>query len=118
MEQLNLTPEQLGQIAELEKETKAKLDKILTPEQQKILEESRPPRLEGQGGPGMPGGPGGRAVRRTGGGPRGGPGGDQGQGPIVPNALAPRLVIATRRRGAWSSPATGRGLHARNESRG
>jgi hypothetical protein len=48
---LKLTDEQLRQIADLEKETKAKLDKILTDEQKKILEESRPPR-PGQGEPG------------------------------------------------------------------
>jgi hypothetical protein len=86
VEQMNLTAKQLEQIAELEKETKAKLDKILTPEQQKILEESRPPRPEGQGGPGMPGGPGGPGGGRfgPGGGPRDGPGADQGQGPDRP----------------------------------
>jgi len=42
MEQL--TPARRQQIAELEKKTKARLDKILTPEQQKVLMEARPPR--------------------------------------------------------------------------
>jgi len=51
VEKMNLTADQQKQIAELEKETKAKLGKILTPEQQKIIEEAHPPR-PGQGGPG------------------------------------------------------------------
>ena len=49
MKKLNLTADQKKQIHDLEKEIKAKLDKILTPEQKKIMEESRPPRREGQG---------------------------------------------------------------------
>ena len=61
VEQMNLTEEQQKQIAELEKEIKAKLYKILTAEQQKILEEARPP----QGGPGGPGGPGGGHASRV-----------------------------------------------------
>jgi hypothetical protein len=55
-EKLNLTDDQKTQIAELEKETKAKLDKILTVDQQKMLDEFRPMH-RGMGGPGM-GGPG------------------------------------------------------------
>jgi formylglycine-generating enzyme required for sulfatase activity/Spy/CpxP family protein refolding chaperone len=58
MEKMNLTEDQSNQIAELQKEAKAKLDKILTPEQRKTLDESRPPRPNGQGGGGQ-GGPGG-----------------------------------------------------------
>ena len=54
---MNLTEDQLKQIAELEKEAKTKLDKILTPEQQKTLQEARPPRPgQGQGRPGTQGG--------------------------------------------------------------
>jgi hypothetical protein len=49
---LKLTKEQEKQIAELEKEVKERLDKILTDEQKKIIENARPPR-----GPGGPGGP-------------------------------------------------------------
>ena len=64
-EQLNLTSDQQKQLAALEVEVKAKIEKILTPEQLKQLKEMRPP--------GRPGGPGG------GGGP-GGPGGPGGQG--------------------------------------
>lgn len=85
VDKLKFTDEQQKQIADLEKETKEKLYKILTPEQQKILEEARPPR-PGQGGPGGPGGsggPGGPGGGRRGpgaGSGRGGPGGDQGRG--------------------------------------
>jgi hypothetical protein len=83
-EKLNLTDDQVQQIAELERETKAKLDKILTPEQRKILSQTRPPR-PGEGGPN-----GGRRRPRNGAGGGGGsggarPGDDQGpdrpQGP-------------------------------------
>ena len=44
---LNLTEAELKQTAELEKEVKAKLEQILTPEQMKILMEARPPRGPG-----------------------------------------------------------------------
>jgi Spy/CpxP family protein refolding chaperone len=66
-EQLNLTDDQKKQVAALEAEVKAKLEKILTPEQLKQLKEMRPPQR-----PGGPGGFGGR------GGPDGqsGPGGE------------------------------------------
>jgi hypothetical protein len=48
----------------LEQETKAKLYKILTPQQQKVLEATRPPLPGGPGGPGdRPFGPGGRGPR-------------------------------------------------------
>ena len=59
LDRLNLSEDQLKQVADLERETKAKLAKILTPEQMKTLEELRPPR-PGQGGasgPGDAGGP-------------------------------------------------------------
>jgi hypothetical protein len=76
VEQLSLSPEQAEKVAALEKETKAKLNKILTPEQQKILAEFRPPRPRR-------GGPGGEGGRRRGpddhpeqGGPGGGSSGD------------------------------------------
>lgn len=83
IERLNLTEAQMQQVSELEKETKAKLEKILTDEQKKTLAETRPPR-PGQGGPGQ-GGPGqggqGRAGGRPGQGPgQGGPGQGGGQG--------------------------------------
>jgi hypothetical protein len=72
VEKLNLTDDQRKQLEELAKETKAKLDKILTPEQQKILRDTRPPRPN-QGGPGGQG--------KHGGGGQGGPdGGPRGQG--------------------------------------
>jgi Spy/CpxP family protein refolding chaperone len=51
MEHLNLTEDQQKQIAALEAEVKAKLEKILTPEQLQQLKQMRPP--------GRPGGPGG-----------------------------------------------------------
>ena len=78
-EKMKLTEEQRKQLEELAKETKAKLDKILTPEQQKILEEARSPHPEqGPGGPGGPGDPGGAADH--GDRPAGGPGGHGGPG--------------------------------------
>jgi hypothetical protein len=51
---LELTPEQMKQVDELQKEVDSKLAKILTEEQRKRLQEMRPP---GRGGRG-PGGPG------------------------------------------------------------
>src|SRR5262249_10750025 len=51
-ERLNLTPAQKKQLEELQKETDAKLAKLLTPEQQKMLQEMRNPFP----GPGAPGG--------------------------------------------------------------
>jgi Spy/CpxP family protein refolding chaperone len=71
-EQLNLTDDQKKQVAALEAEVKAKLEKILTPEQLQQLKQMRPPgRMGGPGG----GGPGGQ------GGPdgQGGPGGGENQ---------------------------------------
>ncbi len=55
MEQLNLTDDQKQQVAALEAEVKAKMEKILTPEQLEQLKQMRPP-----GRPGGPGGPGGQ----------------------------------------------------------
>ena len=73
-QRLNLTDDQKTQVAALEAETKAKLEKILTAAQMKQLAKMHPPgRPGGQGGPG--GGPDGNGP--SGGGP-GGPGGDQG----------------------------------------
>lgn len=58
-EKLELSQEQQDQIDQLEKETKAKLEKILTPEQMQILQTARPPRPNngGQGGGQNRGGP-------------------------------------------------------------
>ncbi len=78
-EKLALTDDQHKQIADLEKETKDKLAKILTSAQMKILEESRPPGRGGPGGPGGGGGPGGD----------GGPGGQGGGGTGGPGGGAP-----------------------------
>jgi hypothetical protein len=63
-DELKLTPDQEKQIADLEKDVKERLTKILTADQRKQLENMRPPR----GGFGGPGGPGGD---------RGGPGGER-----------------------------------------
>jgi Spy/CpxP family protein refolding chaperone len=52
-----LTDDQKKQVAALEAEVKAKLEKILTPEQLKQLKQMRPPGRPG--GPGGQGGPGG-----------------------------------------------------------
>jgi hypothetical protein len=81
-QRLNLTDDQRKQIADLEKEIKEKLAKILTPEQLKTLEQARPPRGPGPGGPEGPGnrrGPrdrGGPGDEQTGPGGPGGGGGD------------------------------------------
>ena len=83
-DKLKLTPDQVTQIAALEKDTKAKLDAILTPEQQKILEQAHPPRPAGPGaqggqsGPNAQGGQGGQGGGHRG---RGGPGGGSQGGP-------------------------------------
>ena len=66
-QQLQLTDDQKKQIAALEAETKAKLEKILTPEQLQQLKTMRPPM--------RPGGPGGNQFRGGPGGPGGNPGG-------------------------------------------
>jgi Spy/CpxP family protein refolding chaperone len=62
-EHLNLTDDQKKQVAALEAEVKAKLEKILTPEQLEQLKQMRPPGRPGgpgsQGGPNGQGGPGG-----------------------------------------------------------
>lgn len=74
-EKLNLTAEQQKQVVALEAEVKAKLEKILTPDQLEQLKQIRPP--QGQRGPGGPqGGPGGQQGGP--GGQQGGPGGPQG----------------------------------------
>ena len=65
-----MTEEQSKQIAALEAETKAKLEKILTADQLEQLKNLRPPMRGGAGGPPMRGGPKGQ------GGPDQGPGND------------------------------------------
>jgi hypothetical protein len=83
-EKLKLTDDQRQQIADLEKEMKEKLAKILTPEQLKTLEQARPPRGPGRGGPE---GPGDRRGPRDRGGPsdeQTGPGGGGGDNPGAP----------------------------------
>jgi Spy/CpxP family protein refolding chaperone len=47
VEKMDLSDEQMQQIRQLEAETKAKLEKILTADQKKVLEEARPPRRGG-----------------------------------------------------------------------
>jgi hypothetical protein len=80
VELLDLTADQRKQLADLEAETKAKIEKILTPEQLEKMKQLPPPRMGGPGGrPGQPGGPGGSGVEGRRGGP-GGPGGPPGQG--------------------------------------
>ena len=65
-QQLKLTEEQKTQIAALEADTKAKLEKILTADQLTQLKSFRPPMRGGMGGPQQPGGMG-----RGGNGPQG-----------------------------------------------
>ncbi|MCY2932134.1 MAG: hypothetical protein NTV86_22095 [Planctomycetota bacterium] len=75
-EKMNLTDDQRKQLDDLAKEVQAKLEKILTPEQMKILQDARPPR--GERGPADRGGKGGQ-------GERGGKGGHDGHdGPPPP----------------------------------
>ncbi|HEX4608383.1 MAG TPA: hypothetical protein VH092_09265, partial [Urbifossiella sp.] len=78
-DELNLTPDQKTQLAAIEDDVKAKLEKLLTDEQKKRLEAVRPP---GGGKGGFPGGqgfPGGGKGGFPGGGGKGGfPGGDKG----------------------------------------
>src|SRR5436305_1625146 len=50
-DELKLTRQQEEEIAKLEKEVKERLSKILTAEQKKTLENLRPPRPGGPGGP-------------------------------------------------------------------
>jgi Spy/CpxP family protein refolding chaperone len=60
-EMLKLSDDQKAQITALEAETKAKLEKILTPEQMQQLKTMRPPMRSSGGGNGqMRGGPGGQ----------------------------------------------------------
>jgi hypothetical protein len=54
--ELKLTPEQEKELETIKTDLKAKLDKLLTAEQKKTIENFRP---RGAGGPGGPGGPGG-----------------------------------------------------------
>jgi Spy/CpxP family protein refolding chaperone len=68
IEELNLTNEQQKELEAIEKELKAKLEKLLTAEQKKMVENFR------SGGPGGPGGPGGE---------NGGKGGKGGERPPV-----------------------------------
>jgi EF hand len=76
---LKLTNDQKKQLADLQKELDAKLDKILTDDQKKQYKEMKD--NPGRGGPGGPGGrgpvgPGGRGPGGPGGGPGGGPPGE------------------------------------------
>ena len=54
-DQLNLTADQQKQITDLETEARAKLNQILTPEQQQQLQQIRPPQPQGGGGRGAGG---------------------------------------------------------------
>ena len=56
-DQLRLTDEQKKQVADLQKDVDGKLDKILTAEQKKQLQEMRDRGPGGPGGFGPPGGP-------------------------------------------------------------
>ena len=59
MEQLNLTDDQKKQLTDLETEVKAKIEKILTPDQLEKMKTMRPPMRQGGPGAGGQGGPGG-----------------------------------------------------------
>jgi translation initiation factor IF-2 len=84
---LKLTAEQLKQVTDLEAEVKAKLEKILTPQQLEQLKQMRPPQRPGAPRPGAPGGAG-RAP--DGPGAPGGPGApDRPGAPDGPEGQAP-----------------------------
>jgi Spy/CpxP family protein refolding chaperone len=76
-DQLNLTPDQKAQLSALEADVRAKLEKVLTPEQMKQIETMRP---GGPGGFGGPGGKGGFGGGQGGPGGKGGPPGERGKG--------------------------------------
>lgn len=88
VEQLNLTEDQQKQVTDLETEVKAKLEKILTAEQQEQFKQMRPPPPRGMGGmgggPGAGGPGGGRTGAGKGGGGKGTGGKDGGQTPPPP----------------------------------
>ena len=75
VKQLNLTDDQKTQIAALEADTKAKLEKILTSDQLKKLNSFHPQRGGMRGGPGGPGGGPDGGNNQAGGPPDGGAGG-------------------------------------------
>lgn len=84
-DQLNLTADQEKQLAALEKHVKAKLMKILTADQQKQLQDMRPPRGGPGGfGPGGPDGDDGPPPGRRGGRPPRDKGGDRPDGDNPP----------------------------------
>jgi hypothetical protein len=78
VEQLNLTPAQEKEIDAIKADVKAKLEKLLTEEQKKIVEDFRP----GMGGPGGMGGDkggmGDKGAKGVKGGEKGGKSGDKG----------------------------------------
>lgn len=79
LEELNLTPDQAKEIEAIKADVKAKLDKLLTAEQKKTVENFRPRGGDrGPGGPGGDKGPGGPGGDKGG---KGGPGGDKGGRP-------------------------------------
>lgn len=80
VEELKLTDAQKEQLAALEKDVKAKLDKLLTDEQKEALENFRP----GPGFPGEKGGKGGPGGDKGGKGGKGTPPGDKGKGEPPP----------------------------------
>ncbi|MGL6074698.1 MAG: hypothetical protein ACRC8S_11100 [Fimbriiglobus sp.] len=76
LEELKLTEAQKKELDVIQKELKAKLEKLLTAEQKKTIENFRP-RGPGMGKEGGPGGPGGEKGK---GGDKGGKGGEKGKG--------------------------------------
>jgi len=81
VEQLKLTDDQKKQVADLEVEVKAKMEKILTTDQLEQLKQMRPPMRQGQGGSA---GEGQGAGARRGGQRGGGSGNAQGGRPSGP----------------------------------
>ena len=96
MVQLTLTPDQQQQVTALETEEKSKLAKILSAEQMKTLEESRPPRPGQRGAQGPQSPPGSD--------PQGGPGGSS---PGWPRR-SPRVIRRDIPRASMNSSSPGR----------
>ena len=105
--QMNLTKAQQKKLAKLEKDTKTKLYKILTPEQQKILEAALAPQAR-RGGRGGPGGLEARVVPAASPAPA---------ARVVPAAMSAVRLVTVRAPATISRPRCGDPIHNRNLNR-
>lgn len=110
MDQLELTEEQQKKLQDLEKDVKARLEKILTADQLEMIKEMKGPG-KGPGGKGGPGGPGGKGGPGDDGPPdKKGKGGDKGPGGEQAQAGVPAGIqwYATWESGLREAQRTGR----------